>query len=413
MTLPLIEKYRVRKFEDIKGQNLAVQEIKNFFKTFPRKKALILNGPVGTGKTSIAIALANEYNLEIFELNASDLRNRSSLEEVLKPSVEQQSLFKKSKIILMDEADGITASDRGGLPELVALIAKTSFPIVITANDIWKKKFSLLRQKCQIVNLKELNDGVVFEILKKVVEKEGKDVGEQSIELITRKARGDIRAALNDLQSVLDLGDVAFMAEISEREKQESIFDALKKVFQGSTSEDILRVFDNTYLELDEILLWIEENIPSEYQGQALVKAYDALSRADVFKGRIYRQQHWRFLVYQSFFLSAGISSATKLKNKKFVSYKRPTRILKIWLSNQKRAKEKEILLKYAKFCHMSRRKAEREKFLVPFILEGLDKKTRRKLNLDENEEEFLEERRGAIIVSNDLNRFRTNVSFS
>ena len=65
---------------------------------------------------------------------------------------------KKEKLILMDEADGITASDRGGLPELIALIQKTQFPIIITSNNVWQKKFSLLRQKCQIVNLKELKD---------------------------------------------------------------------------------------------------------------------------------------------------------------------------------------------------------------------------------------------------------------
>src|SRR3989339_2083721 len=100
MTNPFIEKYRAKSFSDIKGQDSIISEVETFFKTFPRKKALILNGPVGTGKTSIAIALADKYNLELFELNASDLRNRTKLEEILKPSIEQQSLFKKGKLIL-------------------------------------------------------------------------------------------------------------------------------------------------------------------------------------------------------------------------------------------------------------------------------------------------------------------------
>jgi len=80
MTLPLIEKYRAKCFGDIKGQDLAVQEVRTFFKMFPRKKALILNRPVGTGKTSMVLAFAEEHGLELFELNASDLRNRTSLE---------------------------------------------------------------------------------------------------------------------------------------------------------------------------------------------------------------------------------------------------------------------------------------------------------------------------------------------
>lgn len=404
---PLIEKYRVKKFEDIRGQDLAVQEVKGFFKMFPKKRALILNGPVGTGKTSIALALANEFKLELFELNASDLRNRESLEEVLKPSLEQQSLFNKGKIILMDEADGITANDRGGLPELIALIAKTQYPIIVTANDIWQKKFSLLRQKCQIVNLKELRESDIKQMIIDILHKEKKRIRIETLNLISKQARGDVRAAMNDLQSILELGEDAFVEELSLREKQNSVFDAIKKVFQGAIGEDTLKIFDETDMQLDEIMLWIEENIASEYQGEALAKAFDALSIADVFKGRIYRQQHWRFLVYENFFLTAGISSASKIKNSRFVSYKKPSRILQIWLANQKNAKSKSIVEKYAGFCHMSKRKAIREKFLLPFVLDGLDKKTRARMELDDIDEEYLREKRGAVIVAEGLNRFR------
>lgn len=406
--IPLIEKYRVEKFSEIKGQDIALSEVRNFFQMFPAKKALILNGPVGTGKTSIALALGKENNLELFELNASDLRNRLSLEEVLRPSLEQKSLFSKGKLILMDEADGITASDRGGLPELVALIAKTKYPIVITANDIWQKKFSLLRKKCKIVNLKELKEQDIRQILIDILHKEDKRIKLETLNKISKQSRGDVRAALNDLQSILELGEEAFVEELSQREKAESIFDNLKTLFQGEVNEKTLRIFDNSDLKLDEILLWVEENVSSEYQEEALSKAFEAISRADIFRGRIYRQQYWRFLVYQSFFLTAGISAASKIKSNKFVSYKRPTRILKIWMANQKNAKSKSIAGKYAQLCHMSKKKAMKDKFLLPFILNEVDDKTKRKLNLDEKEEEYLVEKRGAVIVAAGLNRFRS-----
>ena len=407
MAIPLIEKYRAKKFVDIKGQDLVVQEVRDFFHNFPKKKALILNGPVGTGKTSMVLALAAEEGLELFELNASDLRNRSSLEQVLRPSIEQQSLFSKSKLILMDEADGITGSDRGGVPELVALITQTSFPIVITANDIWQKKFSPLRKKCRIVNLKQLIPSDIKQILIDVLHKEGKRIKLETLNMITIQAKGDVRAALNDLESVLSLGEEAIIEVINEREKQSSIFDALKKVFQSAPDEETLRIFDDTQMQLDEILLWIEENIPLEYQNEALAKAYESLSRADIFKGRIYRQQFWRFLVYQSFFLSGGISAASKEKNSNFISYKKPSRILKIWMSNQKNAKSKAIVEKYASFCHMSKKKAMKEKFLLPFILDGLDDKTKKKMDLDEAEMDYLLEKKGGVIIAGSLNRFR------
>ncbi|MEN9626449.1 MAG: hypothetical protein RL557_777 [archaeon] len=405
--IPFIEKYRAKTFDDIKGQDIAVQEIKNFIRTFPRKKAVILNGPAGSGKTSLALALAKECNAELFELNASDLRNRSSLEEVLKPSLEQHSLFKKGKIILMDEADGITATDYGGLPELIALISKTHYPIIITANDIWQRKFSLLRQKCQMIMLKELNEFDIKKIIADVLVKENKKIHSDTIVLIAKKSKGDVRAALNDLQSVIDGGEEEFVQEISEREKEEDIFNILKKLFQSKTDANILELFDNSDLELDEILLWIEENIPEEYKGIQLAKAYDALSKADVFRGRIYRQQHWRFLVYQNFFMSAGVWASSKLKNLTFKSYKRPSRILKIWMANQKNQKRKSLTIKYAKFCHMSAKKAVRESFLLPLILHNVDEQTKKKMDIDESEEQFIEEKKGAMIVAHGLNRFR------
>ncbi|MDP3026464.1 MAG: replication factor C large subunit [Nanoarchaeota archaeon] len=402
-SLPLIEKYRAKSFSDIKGQDTAIQEVINFYKRFPMKKALILNGAVGTGKTSLAIALANEFNLELFELNASDLRNRIKLEEVLSPATAQRSLFKKGKIILMDEADGITGTDRGGLPELIALIDKTSHPIIITANDIWDRKFSLLRKKCSMVSLRELSDKVILNIIKDTLKKENKELKQETINLISGLARGDARAALNDLQTALSLGETHFLQELDEREKEESIFNALKNVFQNPTEEKIIRVYDNTKLNLDEVLLWVEENIPLEYKGEALAKAYDSLSKADVFRGRIYRQQYWRFLLYQNFFLSAGISAATKLKYKKFTKYKKPSRILKIWLTNQKNAKKKSIIAKYASRCHLSKRKANRESFLLPLIL---DQEANKRLDLDEKEAEWLKERKHDIIMGNNLERF-------
>jgi replication factor C large subunit len=403
--LPLIEKYRVKNLSDIKGQDLAIQDIKTFFKTYPKKKAIILNGPAGSGKTTVSIAFAREFNLELFELNASDLRNKAKLEEILKPATLQSSLFKKGKIILMDEADGITGSDRGGVTELIGLIEKTQFPIIITANDIWQQKFSLLRQKCQLVNLKELKDSTIFEILKDVVMKENRTLKQETLLTIAKKSRGDVRSALNDLQAALIVGEENFVSELHEREKEESIFNVLKVVFQSQTNSKIISAYDSTNMELDEIMLWVEENIPKEYFGKALFKAFESLSKADVFKGRIYRQQYWRFLVYQNFFLSAGISSATKLKSNKFTQYARPSRILKIWMSNQKNAKKKSVLEKYAQETHISKKKAQQYSFILPLILK--DKSIQEKLEFDEKEQDYIQEKAGAIIVANDLNRFR------
>lgn len=409
MTIPLSEKYRPKKFHEIKGQDMAMSKIKTFLYAFSRgmakKKAMILYGPAGTGKTALAHVLANENGCEIFELNASDLRNRKKLEEVMKPSSMQQSLFGAGKIILVDEVDGVTSTDYGGLAELINIIGKTKFPVIITANDIWQQKFSLLRQRCELVKLNEIPYFVTLDVLTNIAKMENMQVDENLLKSIAAKSRGDLRAAINDLQSVIhsEIGEVE-EGDVSLREKTIDIFNALKKIFKYDTTKDTTEAYDNVDMEIDQIALWLEKNIPKEYTGLNLVNAVEALSKADVFKGRIYRQQHWRFLVYQNFLLSAGVSAAKRYKNPtEFTKYEKPTRILKIWMANQRNIQKKSIAEKYAEYTHISKKRALGDFFLIALILND---NMVRKLGLSEQEKEFLMDYRGAIKVAHGLNKF-------
>lgn len=388
MTTTLCEKYRAKCFLDIRGQELAIDKLKAFIKTFSiNKKAALLYGPAGTGKTSLAYALAQETGSEILELNASDLRNREQLEKILKPATEQQSLTAKNKIILVDEVDGISIADRGGLPELLSLIEKTHFPMVITANDIWQQKFNLLRQKAELIQLKNLPYSIIFSIIRDVSEKEGLEIPLETLKSIAIKARGDVRAALNDLQSVIELNKPG---ELDERDKEDDIFNVLRRVFKEKSSPRLLEVYDTVNMPLDDIFLWVEENIPNEYKGSELQRAFDLLSHADVFRGRIHRQQHWRFLVYENALLSAGIASAKPEARNGFTSYKRSGRILKIWLNNQRTAKKKSISIKYASLCHISIKRAMHDFPVIKQIILS-NNKIQKQLKLEDDEIEYLE----------------------
>jgi len=380
----LSEKYRIKEYGEILGQEKAIEEFKKFLKEFPKRKALLLYGPAGTGKTSLVLAAARINNLEVLELNSSDLRNRIQLEETLKPASEQASLFKVGKILLMDEVDGVTGTDIGGIPELLRVIQTTKFPIIMTCNDVWQTKLAPVRAKSKLVEMKPIDLGTMVSILARVAEKEGIDRNPQFLKKIAIKSQGDVRAALNDLQAYSQGEDILDMTE--KRDVEDSIFNILKKIFKER--EPFLEIFDTTSMSIDEIFLWIEENIPREYRNEALAKAYYSLGQADVFRGRVYTNQSWRFLVYQNIFQSAGISFAKPTPSTGFTRYERPKRVLKIWLHNQKTEKKKTIAKKYAKLVHCSTKRIMRDFNLLKPILNN--KEIRKQLKLNDEEIDFL-----------------------
>ena len=382
------EKYRPKFLGEIKGQYLAVDKAKKFLRDFKEKKrakkAIILYGPPGTGKTTLAYAIANETNAEIFELNASDLRNKEKLRTILRPAIEQQSLIKKDKIILVDEVDGILGVDRGGIGEVMSLMITTQYPIILTANDVWGKKLSNLRRKAELVQLKEIDYKTIRDLLIYILRKEKKFIDNNILTNLAINAKGDLRAAINDLQTIANVENPSLIKD--ERNKEIDIFSALRLIFKGKPTKDMIKIFDSIKMPLDEIILWVEENIPAEYQGENLARAYELLSKVDLFKGRIYKQQYWRFLIYENFFLSYGIASAKKeTKNFGFTNYRKPERILKIWLNNQRTIRKKSIAEKYAKYVHVGKKRAMREYPIIKQIVKS-NPLIQKELKLSEDE---------------------------
>jgi len=357
-----IRKYMPETSKDVVGQDTAVSHVKGFIQNFGiGKKAVLLYGPSGCGKTCSVHALANELNYEILEINASDTRNQEQLNLRLGVAVKQQSLFKKSKIILVDEIDGLSGrKDRGAATTLAKIIDKSSFPIVMTANNPWDQKFSILRRKSELIQFHHLNYISIFDFLKKICREESISYDEPLLRSLARKVGGDLRAAINDLQTLT--GDKKefkkqSLDELGERQQTETMMQALTKVFK-TTDPDVARAaFDNVNENTDKIFLWLDENLAKEYtKPQDLARAYDKLSRADVFRGRIRRWQHWRFLVYINDLITAGIALSKDEKYKGFTKYGPTTRIFKLWKAKMKYMKRKAIAEKIAEKTHSSKK---------------------------------------------------------
>ena len=348
----LIDKYRPSSLKEIIGHDAQLRELVNYVKN---KKPVIIYGKAGNGKTASIYALAKDLSYEIFEFNSSEVRNKENVEKTIGSSLNQRSLFSKSKIILIDEIDNFSgAKDRGGVQALAKLITNSAFPIVMTSNDPYDKKLSDLRKKCQLINFEELKEDDVVRYLENLCKKEKIKFENGVLNELARINKNDLRGCINDLQILISKNNLKLedIDLLGKREKEDDILNSLKVLFKGKNPEEVLNVFENVNLDLDECFLWIEENLPLEYKGDKLSKALDYLSKAKVFDGRIRGWQYWRFLIYVNALMTLGINS---LKNENdAVNYKRSMRPLKIWQANIRNAKKKGVAEKIADKTHTS-----------------------------------------------------------
>ena len=366
-----VDKYKPRNISEVKFQDDAINTVKDFVENYKqqKKKALIVYGPTGTGKTCSVYAIAAELGLELIEVNASDFRNAEQINTRLGNAIHQHSLFSKGKVILVDEIDGLSGvKDRGGVAALAKLLADSTFPIILTAEDPFNRKFSSIKRKSLLVKYVPADVNQLKDLLKIICKKEKIQADDISLMILARRTGGDVRAAITDLQ-ILSYGNKLEKEDIEaldDRKQTESIKQALVKIFKTKNPEIALASFDNINENFDEFFLWLDENIPREYKNiEDIAKAYDALSLADVYRGRIRRWQHWRYLVYMKDLLTAGISLAKKEKYQGFTDYKESSRLLKIWIANAKNMKRKAIAEKWAEETHISSKRAFKDIFYL------------------------------------------------
>ena len=359
---PFPLKYKPELLTDIKGQDAPLTKLKYYVENYKtqKKKAVLIYGPVGCGKTSSIHVLAKQTNSEIVELDSSNLRNEGAINSVIGSALQQQSLFFQNKIILIDEIDNIFGrQDRGCANAIKKLIQGSIYPIILTANDPYNKKLSTLRRSSEMIEFNRLTHLTISSHLKNICQKENIQYEEKALNTLARTADGDLRGALIDLQLFtydknLTMEKLDFLPD---RKKTETIFNTLRLIFKATDIKNSLHALDNVDLPFNEIFLWLDENLPKEYtQPEDLYRAYQKLSQADIFNGRIRRQQHWRFLVYINNFLTAGISAAKSQKNPNFIQYQPTKRILKLWKAKMKNAKKKDLAFKIALKTHSSQK---------------------------------------------------------
>ncbi len=365
------EKYRPETLGDVVGHKKVIDDLRRWGEQWqhgsPEKKAAVLYGPAGIGKTSSAHALAGDMGWEVIELNASDQRTAGIIEKVAGSASTMKTLAGVSdkRLIILDEADNIHGnSDRGGSRAIINVVKRTEQPIILIANDIYGLSPSL-RSLCLELKFGSIQSRSMIPALKKIAGNEGVMCGVGIIEKIAQAADGDFRSAVNDLQAVAMGRTEITIEDIStaERDNKESIFKVIGRVFKG---EDISSALEATY-SLDEtpedLIHWVDENLPYQYTSKGedaltddIIRTYSFLSRSDRFLGRVRRRQNYRMWRYAGMLMTGGTVVSKSRKRGGFVRYQPPSLWRKMGQMRAKRNMRNNIAVKIGSHCSESMR---------------------------------------------------------
>lgn len=200
-----IEKYRPNSFDGIIGQNKNISLLEKLIDngSLPH---MILCGKSGTGKTSTILALGEKLYgkkkaFNIMKLDASDDRGINTVREEIKGFAEKITLFNNGiKIIILDEADAMTFDAQFALRRIIEKYSDTTRFCLICNYD--NKIIPAIKARCINLRFQPINKDVIINKLKDICSLEKITYKKDSIDVIATLANGDLRKAINLLQSI-------------------------------------------------------------------------------------------------------------------------------------------------------------------------------------------------------------------
>ena len=376
-----VEKYRPKKIEDIIGNEEAkatfIEWLKSKRKT---KKAVLLYGPPGVGKTALVNAAAKEFGHTIIEMNASDTRSEKAVNELAKPATSYLALDtftaeSKGNLLFLDEVDGIAGNeDRGGVSAIIEIVEKARVPVIMAANDPNIDKLRPLKKVCLLIRFHQIRIPLIIALLQKICLLEHVKADFEALEHIAQNSKGDVRSAINDLQSLSEENRVLTLQDtmtLTSRNKDISMDETLRGFFSAKSVEEASSLLFRSSVDYDEFIMSVSDNLPRRYTNpDELAVAYDFVSKADLFRGRI-GTEHWHLLKY--FFNALSEAAAVAPESyKTFELISPPIRIITLFWTKGKRTILDNICGKIGAQCHVSHSKAKHE--FIPFLKIMLEK---------------------------------------
>ncbi|EPS67744.1 hypothetical protein M569_07025, partial [Genlisea aurea] len=346
--LPWTEKYKPKVLNDIVGNQSLVKQLHDWLKSWDEqflntgkkgkgkqqnpgaKKSVLLSGTPGIGKTTSAKLVSQMLGFQAIEVNASDSRGKAdakigkgiggSTSNSIKELVSNEALSLNMErsdhpktVLIMDEVDGMSGGDRGGVADLIASIKISKIPIICICNDRYSQKLKSLVNYCLLLNYRKPTKQQIAKRLSQISSAEGLQVNEIALEELAERVNGDIRMALNHLQylslsmSVIKFDDIKHRLQSSSKDEDISPFTAVDKLFGYNSGK--LRMDERIDLSMsdpDLVPLLIQENYinyrPSiavkDDNGlkrmELLARAAESIGDGDIVNVQIRRYQRWQ-----------------------------------------------------------------------------------------------------------------------
>src|SRR6056297_3431655 len=272
------------------------------------------------------------------------------------------------QLIIVDEADNFHGNvDRGGSRAVTTIVKSAGQPMVLIANDYYEMSNSL-RNACQDIEFRDVGKRSIVPVLRDVCRQEGLEFEDEALEQIAQTNSGDLRGAINDLQA-LGEGREKLRAEnvvTGERDTTNGVFDYLDTVIKKADAQEALEASYDVDETPDDLINWIEDNLPKDYEGAELATAYGFLANADKWLGRVRATQNYSYWRYATDNMAAGVAASRSGPKGGWTRYGPPSYWRKLGSSRSTREKRDYVARKVAEVSGCSMSTARRE--IVPFL---------------------------------------------